>query len=54
MKTSPLYIKPWMPFKNLIRITHQLIFGGAKILVEEKHFEPDFYPLIIAVQQARH
>jgi len=54
IKTSPLYIKSWMPFKNLIRITHQLIFGGAKILVEEKHFEPDFYPLIIAVQQARY
>ena len=50
IKTSSLYIKPWMPFKNLIRLIHQLMFGGAKVLIEKRHFEPDFYPLILAIK----
>jgi FkbM family methyltransferase len=50
IKTSPLYIKPFMPFKNVIRLAHHLIFGGSKLLVKQNRFEPDFYPLIIATK----
>jgi len=50
IKTSPTYIKSFMPFKNIIRLLHQLIFGGSKLLVRRNRFEPDFYPLIIATK----
>ena len=50
IKTSPTYIKSFMPFKNIIRLLHHLIFGGSKLLVKLNRFEPDFYPLIIATK----
>ena len=50
IQTSPTYIKSWMPFKNIIRLLHQLILGGSKLLVRQNRFEPDFYPLIIATK----
>jgi FkbM family methyltransferase len=50
IKTSPTYIKSFMPFKNIIRLLHHLIFSGSKLLVKQNRFEPDFYPLIIATK----
>ncbi len=50
IKTSLTYIKSFMPFKNIIRLLHHLIFGGSKLLVKLNRFEPDFYPLIIATK----
>ena len=49
IKSPPLYIKKWMPFKSLIKLIHQLLFGSSKILIKQEIFEPDFYPLILAI-----
>jgi FkbM family methyltransferase len=49
-EASPTYIRAWMPFKNIIRLIHQLIFGGQKLLIKYDRFKPNFYPLIIAVK----
>ena len=50
IKSTPHYIKPWMPLKNIIRLTHQIILGASKIVVLQENFQPDFYPLILAVK----
>jgi FkbM family methyltransferase len=53
IKSSPVYIRPWMPFKNIIRLVHQILFGSSKMLVKQDFFNADFYPLILGVNKKR-